>query len=133
MPAYPGNGLAQLLANNREAFLWLNETVPASTSPGSLSVAFKLDRISQSFYPWGLSFEVWFSGPPGTFEVDLMGANNDIGYPTPGNYVQIGSITNVNSSNVGRWDMASNIWPKYVAGYLKTLTNAVSITLQVTK
>jgi hypothetical protein len=88
---------------------------------------------NQSFYPWGLSFEAWFSGNPGVFEIDILGANNDIGFPEPGNYVQLGNINQVNSSFVGRWDMPSQIWPRYVAGFVKTLTNAVNVTLQVTR
>lgn len=133
MPAYPGNSLAYPLINNRQHFLWENETVPVNTSPGSLSRAFELQRVNQSFYPWGLSFEAWFSGAPGAFEIDIVGANNDIGYPTPGNYIVLGTITMVNSQNVGRWDMPSNMWPKFIAAYLKALTNPVTVTLQVTK
>ncbi len=125
MPNYTNSGQAKLLRDNTQGILWAGETVPAST----LSIGFLLERINRSFYPWGLSFEVQFSGAPGAFEIDLMAANTD----AAGNYIQIGSITTVNSSNVGRWDMPSNIWPKYVAGYIKTLTNAVNTTLIVTK
>ena len=134
MPAYPGNGLATPLSYNKQLYMWMNDSVPVNTSPGSLSVAYQVQRIDGAYYPWGLSFEVWFSGNPGTFEVDIMGANTDNGYPTPGNYVQLGSITSVNGSYVGRWYMPSNIWPKYVAAYMKSLTNtAVTVSLQVTR
>ena len=129
MPAYPGNNLAKLLHNNGQGFLWDNEIV----SVGTLSKAYILERINRSYYPWGLSLEVTFSGAPGTFEIDLMGANSDIGYPSPGSYIKLGSITTVNGSNVGRYDMASNLWPKYVAGYIASLANAVNVTLTVTK
>ena len=125
MPSYTTPGQAKLLRDNTQGILWAGESVPAST----LSIGFLLERINRSFYPWGLSFEVSFSGAPGTFEIDLMAANTD----TAGSYIQIGAITTVNGSNVGRWDMPSNIWPKYVAGYIKTLTNAVNTTLIVTK
>jgi hypothetical protein len=133
MPAYPGNNLASPLLDNRQVYLWNNESVPVNTSPGSMSMSVSLQRVNQSYYPWGLSFEAWFSGDPGTFEIDILGSNTDIGYPLPGHYVQLGSITVVNGSYVGRWDMPSNMWPKYIAGYLKTLTNAVNVTLQVTR
>lgn len=129
MPAYAGNNQAKLLHNNGQGFLWDNEVAPV----GTLSKAYILERINRSYYPWGLSFEVSFSGAPGAFEIDLMAANSDIGNPAPGNYIQIGTITTVNSSNVGRWDMPSNVWPKYVAAYITTLTNAVNVTLTVTK
>ena len=136
MPAYAGQNQAIELWNNRQYYFWNNETVTAGTYPGSLSVAFALQRINQSFYPWGASVEISFSATPGTFEVDIMGANNDL----PGNYVQIGSITNTSATSITgtngfvyRYDMASNLWPKYVAAYLKTLTNTVTVTAQVTR
>jgi hypothetical protein len=133
MPAYEGNSQAVPLINNRQIYLWNNESPAVNGATGSLSISVELQRVNQSFYPWGLSFEAWFSGAPGAFEIDIMGSNTDTGSPSPGNYVKIGSITTVNGSNVGRWDMPSNVWPKYVAGYLLTLTNPVSVTLQVTK
>jgi hypothetical protein len=129
MSVYAGTSQATLLRDNSQAYLWQNELITASgTLAQSLSLAFQLERVNRSFYPWGLSFEAWFSAAPGAFEIDIMGANLDIAT----HYVQIGTITAVNSSNVGRFDMPTNIWPKYVAGYLKTLTNAVQVTLQAT-
>jgi hypothetical protein len=125
MPAYPGNSQAILLRNNRQGHFWNNETVPANT----LSRAFQLERINRSSYPWGCSFEAFFGGIPGAFEIDIMGANMDVIQ----NYVSLGTITAVNSYNVGRWDMPSNMWPKYVAAFVKTLTNAVGVTVQVTR
>ena len=132
MPAYPGNGLAKLLHNNVQGFLWDNEVAPV----GTLSRAYILERINRSFYPWGLSFEVSFSANPGAFEIDLMGANSDIQQ----NYNFLGSITQTNfgygtifTGYVGRWDMPSQMWPRYVAGYIKALANAVNVTLTVTK
>lgn len=140
MPSYAGSNQANPLSNNRQVFLWQNEAPPAgvppsSTTSGSLSCAFELQRVNQSFYPWGLSFELTFSGAPGAFEVDILAANSDV----ITSYVQIANIKNTSQVGVAtgsytyRYDMASNIWPKYVAAYLKTLTNAVNVTLQVTK
>lgn len=125
MPNYTSNGQAILLYENSQQYLWNNESV----STGQLSVAFQLRRVLGSFYPWGLSFEATFSADPGTFEIDLMGANID----DKTHYIQLGTITSVNSYYVGRWDMPIHMWPKYVAGYLKTLTNTVNLTLQVTR
>ena len=133
MPAYPGNGLANLLGNNRQAYLWNNDAVPAGTFPGSLSVAYQLARLDNAFYPWGAAFEVYFAGDPGVFEIDIVGANIDAAE----NYTFLGSITSATSfvpgQYVGRWDMPSNIWVKYVAAWMKTLTNAVQVTLSVTR
>ena len=133
MPAYPGNGLANLLNSNRTMYFWGNEIVPAATWPGSLSIAYQLERLPNVVYPWGLSFELSFSGNPGTFEIDILGANADY----PQNYAYLGMINQVNlyipGYYVGRWDMPTQMWPKYVAGYIKQLTNAVNVTLTVTR
>jgi hypothetical protein len=129
MPPYPGNNLANILRNNAQVFLWDNEVVAV----GTLSRSFLLERINRSFYPWGLSFEVAFASAPGAFNIYILGANNDIGNPYPGYYNQIGNINVVNSANVGRWDMPTNVWPKYVAAYVAALGNAVAMTLTATK
>lgn len=129
MPAYPGPGLAKPLNYNRHGYFWNNEIVPALT----LSQAFRIERIDGSAYPWGLSVEVAFGASPGTFEIDIMAANND----NAANFVQIGSIIATASiiagGFVGRYDMATNIWPRFVAAYVKTLGNAVGLTVQVTR
>jgi len=133
MPGYSGNGQALLLGVNRQAFMWNNEIVTAGAYPGSLSVAFLLARLDNASYPWGASFEVMFGGNPGAFEIDIVGANTDQAQ----NYIKLGTITVANSYvsgyHTGRWDMPSNMWVKYVAAYMKTLTNAVNVTLQVTR
>lgn len=133
MPAYSGNGLAELLTANRQMYMWQSETVPVNTFPGSLSVAYQLERIPNVYAPWGCAFEVMFSGNPGAFEIDIVGANIDQAQ----NYIQLGTITAANSYvtgyYTGRWDMPSNVWVKYVAAYLKTLTNSVQVTLLATR
>jgi hypothetical protein len=128
MPAYSGINQAQLLRENKQVFAWQNETVPASAATGSLSQAWQLERVRSVSYPWGFSVEVSFSGAPGAFEVDVMVADTD----NPANYIQFTNITQVNSYNVGRVDVL-NGFAKYVALYLKTLTNAVTITGQITR
>lgn len=129
MPNYTNSSQATLWRENQQPFFWNAETVAA----GTLSIAYQMARVNRSFYPWGISFEVIFSGNPGAFEVDIMASNTD----KAANFVQIGNITVTNNATsgayVGRWDMPSNMWPKYVAGYLKTLTNSVSVTLQGTR
>ncbi len=130
MPNYGSSNQGKLLYENSQVFLWNNELVVA----GNLSISWELFRVSRSYYPWGLSAEVVFSGNPGVFEIDIMGANTD----AAANFIQIGTITNAGSSiiagaYVGRWDMPSYIWPKYIAGYIKTLTNAVNTTLAITR
>ena len=132
MPGYAGSGNAKLLRDNAQGILWsIQDGSPAATT---LTVAFLLERINRSYYPWGLSFEVTFSGNPGAFEIDIMGADTD----TAANYLQLGSMTTASGSTVAgayvaRYDMATNLWPKYVSAYIKTLTNAVNMTLVVQK
>jgi hypothetical protein len=120
MPGYRGAGQATLLRENMQAYLWQNEPVAV----GELSVAFELARINRSYYPWGLSFELVFSAAPGSFEVDLVGANNDVA----GNYIQLATTDTVNGAFVARWDMPSNLWMKYVAAFMKTPPSAGVLT-----
>jgi desulfoferrodoxin (superoxide reductase-like protein) len=128
MPGYEGVGQAKLLRENSQVFLWQNDTVAASAVVGSLSLAVQLERVRSVHYPWGFSVEVAFSGDPGVFEVDVMVADTD----TPNHYIQWTNITQVNATNVGRVDVL-NSWAKYVALYMKTLPNAVTVTGQITR
>lgn len=132
MPGY-APGQAGFLDVNRQQFMWLNDLVAAGSYPGSLSSAYQLRRIDNAFYPWGAAFEVYFAGNPGAFEIDILGTNID----APQNYTFLGSITAATSFvpgyYVGRWDMPSNVWVRYVAAWMKTLTNAVNTTLSVTR
>lgn len=132
MPGYAGVNQAQLLRENRQAFCWQNEIIAAGQVPPlGLSLAFQLERVRSVSYPWGFSVEVFFGAAPGTFEVDIMGADTD----NPIYYNKIGGITAVNAFNVGRFDgIGSNLtYPKYVALYMKTLGNAVAATGQLTR
>ena len=132
MPAYPGNGLAAPLAYTKQGIFWNGESVPVAAAQGSLSIAFMLQRVDSSFYPWGFAVEVQFSGAPGSFEIDVMGAETDKGDPSPGNYVKIGTITTVNGSNVGRFETTA-LYPKYVALYVATLANVVTTTAKISR
>jgi hypothetical protein len=132
MPAYGGNGTAGLLNANRQAYCWQSEIVPVNTFPGSLSVAYQLERVPNVVAPWGAAFEVVFNGNPGAFEVDVMAAETD----AAANYSKIGAITTATSlvagTYAGRFDMTT-YWPKYVALYMTSLTNAVPVTAKVTR
>jgi hypothetical protein len=130
MPAYPQPaGSATLLYHTKQGLFWLGETV-STTYPGSLSVAFQLQRVDSAFYPWGFAVEVQFAGNPGVFEVDVMGAETD----NPANYIKIGSIAAVSSlvsgQYTGRFESVS-LYPKYVALNMLTLTNAVPVTAKI--
>jgi hypothetical protein len=125
MPPYPGNNQAPLLYENNQAFFFLNEAVAA----GQLSQAFQIRRERGNFYPNGFSLEVAFSADPGTFEIDLVSADTD----NANYYVPIAIINSVNTSFVGRVELNDPLWAKYVACYVRTLTNAVSLTAQGTR
>jgi hypothetical protein len=124
MPVYPGNDIATLLYENRQGIFYANEAVAA----GAISTAFQLRRERGAAYPWGFAVEVAFSGAPGSFEIDVLGAETD----ARANYVKIGSITAVNSNNVGRFD-CTTLWPKYVAIGHVTFPNAVNTTALVSR
>lgn len=132
MSAYAGINQAALLRENKQVFCWQNEVVPAGATTGSLSVAFQLERVRSVSYPWGFSVEVAFGSAPGTFEIDVMGADTD----NPNYFIKIGTINAVNAFNVGRFDCIGTtlVYPKYVALYMKTLGNAaVLVTGQLTR
>jgi hypothetical protein len=125
MPAYTGPAQAQLLYENRQAFLFQNETVAAGTA----SIAYQLRRERGAFYPWGISLELSFSGDPGTFEVDIQTADVD----TDSHFVTINTITGgLNTSYVGRLELPS-FWAKYVRAQVVALTNTVAVTILLTR
>lgn len=128
MAGYAGVGQAKLLRENSQVFLWQNDIVPAGAAVGSLSLAVQLERVRSVHYPWGFSVEVAFSGNPGAFEVDVMVADTD----NPRYFIPWTNITQVNAFNVGRVDVL-NSWAKYVALYMTTLGNAVSVSGQITR
>ena len=124
MPNYPGTGLAALINPNKQAFLWNAESVPTGTA----SIAFQLERQKSAFYPFGVSYELRFSGAPGTFQVDIQHADTD----TDAAYVTMNSISAVNTNNAARVELPS-CYTKYVRAKVVTLTNAVTTTMQVTR
>jgi hypothetical protein len=124
MPGYPGNNLATLLYENRQAFLFQNERVSA----GERSVAFQLRRTRGNFYPWGASFAVRFSGAPGTFAIDIQVADAD----EDASYVSVTTLNSVSGGNAARYDMM-NIFPRFVRASVGSLGNAVNATLMVTR
>lgn len=124
MPAYPGTGQATLLNTNSQAYMWNAERVVA---PGS-SIAFQLERQKSASYPFGASFELLFSGAPGTFNVDIQTSDTD----QDSAYVTVASLSSVNSNNAGRVELP-NFWAKYCRGQMTVLTNNVNTTLKVTR
>ena len=125
MPGYAGTSSAQLLYENRQAYLFQNETVAA----GVASIAYQLRRERGAFYPWGISLEIFFSGDPGSLEVDLQDADID----EDSHYVTVDTITaGLNASYVTRIELPS-FYTKYVRVKLVTLTNSVTTSVLLTR
>lgn len=125
MPGYAGTARAQLLYENRQAYLFQNETV----ANGTASIAYQLRRERGAYYPWGMSLEFTFSADPGTFEVDVETADTD----DNAHYVSLIALTNgLNTSYVGRIELPS-FWAKFVRVQVITLTNTVAITVLLTR
>ena len=62
------------------------------------------------------------------FELVIEAAEDDVA----ADYVNIGSISSVNTSYRGRFDMVTK-FPRFVRGYMSSITNAVTVTLRVTR
>jgi hypothetical protein len=124
MPAYPGNNLAQLLYENRQAFFFDSETVAA----GVASVAYELRRERGATYPWGFSVQALFSADPGTFEIDIEVSDIDVDSA----YVLADKIDAVGGGFSGRYD-TTTVWAKFVRARMVSLANAVNATVMVTR
>lgn len=125
MPGYAGTAQAALIRDNTQQYLWNNETVAV----GKASIAFQLERVNRTFYPWGISLEIFFSGNPGSFEVDLQDADIDM----DSHYVTVDAITaGLNASYVTRIELPS-FYTKYVRVKLVALTNPVNISVLLTR
>ena len=62
MPAYSGNGTAELLNANRTMYFWENEIVPVATLPGSLRSCIPVREIAERSISVGLCGRVQFNG-----------------------------------------------------------------------
>lgn len=133
MPGYGGTAQATLLRDNKQIFLFQQEV----NVTGRASIAVQLERVNRSFYPWGASFEVYFTdvngnpASPGNFEVDIQTADidQDTHYCTINSFVNTASL---NANFVGRIELPS-FWAKFVRGYVKSLTNPVYTSLLATR
>jgi hypothetical protein len=123
---YPGPGKAALLRPGQYAYLIQNQLWTATQS----SIAVQLERTKSGFYyPTGFSLEVSFSATPGTFEVDVQTSDTD----QEGFFVTNTKLTTgLNSNNVGRIEMVS-YWALFTRVSIPTLTNAVNVTVKITR
>jgi len=125
MPLYPGPSKALLLYENKQSFLFQKESIVA----GQSSIAVQLRRERGAAYPFGASFKIQFSGAPGPFQVDIQSSDQDV----ESDFVSLSSLTGgLNGSNVGRIELPS-FWAKFVRANVVVLTNAVTLTVEVTR
>jgi hypothetical protein len=128
---YPGSGKASLLRANEQQWLFQQQLVTA----GQASIAVQLERIKSSFYPFGASLQIYFTNSagspvtPGAFEVDMQTSDID----ADAQYCTLSSLTGgLNASYAGRIEN-SLIWAKFLRAYIPTLTNAVYVSVLVTR
>jgi hypothetical protein len=133
MSGYAGTGQAKLLRNNQQAYLFQKDT----NIVGKASVAFEIERVNRSYYPWGVSFQIYFTdvngvpSDPGTFEVDIQ--TSDIDQDTQ--YCTISSWTGGTSLNAffaGRIELP-NFYAKYIRAFVNSITNSVNTTILITR
>lgn len=123
MPVY-ADAKALLINTNKQQYFWFEESVAANGK----SEAWQLERQKSAFYPWAFAVEVLFGSSPGTFEIEIQGAEVDL----DAHYVKLASISTVNGSNVGRADMLT-YFPKFVRLFMKTLTGTLTVTAILTR
>lgn len=128
---YAGPGIAALLKANEQQYLFQQQLITA----GQSSIAVMLERIRGTFYPFGLSFQIWFTNisgaaaNPGTFQMDIQDSDVDL----DAQYSVISSLTGgLNAAFSGRVELPS-FWARYARVNLKTVTNAVYSNVLVTR
>ena len=111
MPLYRGTGQAQILLNNRQAYLFKQETLGSQV----VSVAFMLDRVTRR--NGALEFDIVgsFTGPPGTFQIYVLMSEMD----TLNAYVRGNLISSVDANNNFRFP-GVGYCPKFVAMRIAT-------------
>jgi hypothetical protein len=132
MPSYAGAGQATLLRENKQMFLFQQELIVAGRS----SIAVQLERINRSFYPWGVSVQIYFTDvngnpvAPGAFELDVQ--TSDIDQDSQYCLANAYTGTVMNGAFAGRVELLS-FWAKYLRVRVTALTNAVYVSVLVTR
>jgi hypothetical protein len=133
MPGFGGTGQAILLRENQQRYLFQQEQVTV----GRASIAVQLERVRGSYYPWGISFQFYFTdvngnpADPGAFGIDIQTSDVDqdalysTALPYPG-------TATLNASFSGHAELV-NFYAKYVRVSVKSLTNAVYVNVLATR
>lgn len=126
---YQGPGQAFILDTNSQVTLLTTASRIGAGTPNLATIAVQLNRIKASSYPFGFAVEIAFNGAPGTFEVDIQGAETD----TANNYCKLGTgVTAVNGSNVARFEGVS-VYPKFVRVLFASMGNDVQANVVITR
>lgn len=137
MPAYPGPANGTAPAVNTAGVFPPFSISPGDVSnnlfnaeqpaPGTASDRVALHGVYEDF-PGTLSVEGFFSGAPGAFEIDLQTADVD----ADAFYTQEGNgITAVSAGN--GFHAEFNVSARFARVFLKSRTNAVNLTVYVTR
>ena len=126
MPVYQGTGMAEHIHTSEQKVLFANERIAVGVASKSLF----FQKIRGNYYPPYISFQLSYSGDPGTSQIDVQVSDVDV----DSNYVTIMSLVNsdLNSSFVGRIEL-TNFCARYVRVKQVTLTNDVNITVLATR
>jgi hypothetical protein len=130
---YGGTGSAKILRDNTQVFLFQKQNNPA----GKASIALQLERVNRSYYPWGVSFQVYFTdvngnpADPGAFEIDIQTSDidADIQYFT---ISKMTGDTSLNANFAGRVELTS-FYAKYIRVLVATLPNPVYVSVLATR
>jgi hypothetical protein len=129
MPGYGGTGMAALLHENRQQFLFQQE----ADLVGIASVAVQPERCRNT-PPAGVSFQIYFTdrfgnpASPGIFEIDIQDSDIDQDSQYTAFAVFVGEL---NANYSGRVEIPA-LYGKYVRVFLKALTNPVYTTVYIT-
>jgi hypothetical protein len=120
MPLYNTAPVMPVLDHGEPIVVWAGEVV----APGSLSQQVALQEPNG--FPDFCAVEIQFAANPGAFEIDLMSATTD---QAPF-YCQRSTCAVDNVTFVGRIEV-TGIVARFLALYLKTLTNPVAVTASI--
>lgn len=124
MPAYDPASTSKPTMSPLGVDLWVADPTLHVSPTLPSSKQFSLHRDPN--FPSCFSVQVEFSGAPGTFHLDVETADID----QAKYYIAKGSISAVNSSNIGRIEL-TNVVAKFARLTMVTLTNDVSVTAKV--
>ncbi len=125
MPVYSFSPPFFSLAPGEQVQVWNAQQPTPGNVAGAISQQLALVRLqTQNGTPFNVSG--YFSGAPGTFEIDVMVSDDD----NPAHYQTIanGNITTVDATNNTFHLDGILVSASFVALFLRTRTNAVNVT-----